>query len=109
MSKIKHKVERFQARIVQAYKERNHEKVSALQFLITRSFYAKIYAVFLVSMSKGARTPGVDKQRWRNDHQKYRIALKMNPADYEAKPYLRIYIGKPGGGLRPLGIPTLAE
>ena len=54
-------VQKLQARIVKAQKEGRHNKVKALQWLLTHSFYAKALAVKRVTSNKGKNTSGVDK------------------------------------------------
>ena len=53
-------VQKLQARIVKAQKEGRHNKVKALQWLLTHSFYAKALAVKRVTSNKGKNTSGVD-------------------------------------------------
>lgn len=47
-------------RIAKAVKENRWNRVKALQYLLTRSFYAKLLAVKRVTSNKGKKTPGVD-------------------------------------------------
>ena len=53
-------VRRLQARIVKAQEEGRHNKVKALQHLLTRSQSARILAVERVTENDGKKTPGVD-------------------------------------------------
>jgi len=53
-------VRRLQARIVKAQEEGRHNKVKALQFLLTRSQSARVLAVERVTENDGKATPGVD-------------------------------------------------
>ena len=50
----------LQMRIAKAVKESRWNKVRALQYLLTHSFYAKLLAVKRVTSNKGKKTPGVD-------------------------------------------------
>ena len=59
-NKAQREVRRLQMRIAKAVKENRWNKVKALQFLITHSFYAKLLAVKRVTSNKGKNTPGVD-------------------------------------------------
>jgi RNA-directed DNA polymerase len=103
-------VEKYQRRIVRAFREGNIEKLTALQYLATRSYYAKAVAVLTVANATGARSPGVDRIRWTTDSQKYRAILAMRQKNYQPSPYLRIFIKKPhGNGVRPLSVPTMAD
>ncbi len=63
---IIHKVNRLQGRIAKAVKEGRWGKVKALMYLISKSFYAKLLAVFRVTTNKGGKTPGVDNIVWLN-------------------------------------------
>lgn len=61
-SKCEAYVRKLQARIVKAQKKGRHNKVKALQWMLTHSFYAKALAVKRVTSNKGKKTSGVDKQ-----------------------------------------------
>lgn len=50
-------VKRLQMRIAKAVEENKRGKVKALQWTLTRSFYARALAVRRVTQNKGARTP----------------------------------------------------
>ena len=63
-SKCEAYVRKLQARIVKAQKEGRHNKVKALQWTLTNSFYAKALAVKRVTSNGGGCTPGVDKEIW---------------------------------------------
>lgn len=54
-------VQKLQARIVKAQREGRNNKVKALQWMLTHSFYAKALAVKRVTTNKGKSTSGVDK------------------------------------------------
>lgn len=57
-------VRKLQARIVKAQKEGRYNKVKALQWTLTHSFYAKALAVKRVTSNGGGNTPGVDMETW---------------------------------------------
>ena len=61
-TKAEQAVKKLQARIVKAQKEGRHNKVKALQWTLTHSFYAKALAVKRVTSNGGGCTPGVDKK-----------------------------------------------
>jgi RNA-directed DNA polymerase len=65
----------MKARIVKAQKEGSHNKVKCLQWLLTRSFYAKASAVKRVTENQGKRTPGVDKELWTTPESKLFVAF----------------------------------
>ena len=87
-SKCEAYVRKLQARIVKAQKEGRHNKVKALQWMLTHSFYAKALAVKRVTSNKGKNTSGVDKQLWDSPKRKYKarftetVLLSRRQAEY---------------------------
>ena len=66
-------VRKLQARIVKAQKEGRYNKVKALQWTLTHSFYAKALAVKRVTSNGGGNTPGVGHaNHGRNPKQKHK-------------------------------------
>ena len=59
-NKCEAKVKKLQARIVKAQKDGRHNKVKAVQWILTHSFYAKALAIKQVTSNKGSDTAGVD-------------------------------------------------
>jgi RNA-directed DNA polymerase len=106
---IKRQVRRLQMRIAKATQSGRHRKAQALQWLLTHSRAAKLLAVWRVTTNQGAKTPGVDKVRWRTDQQKLRAAELITRRGYKPQPLRRLYIPKKNGKLRPLSIPTLHD
>ncbi|MBS9405695.1 group II intron reverse transcriptase/maturase [Halomonas sp. TRM85114] len=106
---VEQSVRRLQARIVKAVEENRWNKVKSLQRLLTRSRSAKLLAVRRVTENKGKNTPGVDGATWTIPSQKLRGASGLRPRGYRPLPLRRIYIPKPNGKLRPLGIPTIRD
>jgi RNA-directed DNA polymerase len=102
-------VRTIQARIVQAQKERKYNKVKSLQFILTRSFYAKAIAVNWVTKNSGKGTSGVDGILWKTDTQKFKAIHGLRANGYRSKPLKRVYIDKSNGNKRPLGIPTMQD
>ena len=70
-------VRRLQMRIAKAVKENKWNKVKTLQYLLTRSFYAKLLAVKRVTSNKGKNTPGVDGVLWKGARAKWRAAYSL--------------------------------
>ena len=105
---IEQQVRRLQMRIAKAFREKKYGKAKALQWLLTHSHHAKLFAVKRVVTNKGAKTPGVDKVIWTTPKQKMRAALTLRRRGYQPLPLRRIYIPKKHGGkLRPLSIPVM--
>ena len=107
--KAQREVRRLQVRIAKAVKENRWNKVRSLQYLLTRSFNAKLLAVKRVTSNKGKKTPGVDGVLWRGVRAKWRAACSLRRRGYHPQPLRRIYIEKKNGKLRPLSIPTIYD
>lgn len=107
--KIIQRVNRLQRRIAKAVKEKRWGKAKALMYLITKSFYAKLLAVFRVSANKGKNTPGVDNTIWIDGYDKLIAAKNLRTRGYSCKPLRRIYIPKKNGKKRPLSIPCMDD
>ena len=106
---VERQVRRLQTRIAQAEKEGRAGKVKALQRILTRSFYAKLWAVRRVVVNKGRRTPGVDGVLWKAPEERWHAARSLKVRGYQPQPLRRIYIPKKNGKLRPLSIPTMGD
>lgn len=89
--------------------EDRYNLVKILQYLLTKSYYAKLLAVRKVLTNKGKRTAGVDGEKWDTAKKKYLGALALKNKGYKAKPLKRTYINKANGKKRPLGIPTMYD
>ena len=102
-------VRRLQARIVQAIQARRWGKVKALQHLLTHSFSAKALAIRRVTENPGKRTPGVDRVLWTTPEKKAAAIPTLRQRGYRAQPLRRVFIPKPNGKMRPLGISTMRD
>src|SRR5215467_10989024 len=107
--RVRQEVRRLQMRIAKATQAGQHRKAQALQWVLTHSRTAKLWAVRRVTTNRGAKTPGVDNVLWRTDRQKLQAALHLKRHGYRPRPLRRHYIPKPNGKLRPLSIPTLHD
>src|SRR5437870_10992570 len=106
---IEKQVRRLQVRIAKAVQASKHRQATALQWLLTHSWAAKLLAVRRVTTNRGAKTPGVDNVIWRTDRQKFQAADNLKRHGYKPKPLRRTYIPKKNGKLRPLSIPTMHD
>ncbi|MEO8402202.1 MAG: reverse transcriptase N-terminal domain-containing protein [Gammaproteobacteria bacterium] len=104
---VEAEVRRLQIRIAKAVREGRHGKVKSLQWLLTHSFSAKLFAVKRVVKNKGGKTPGVDKITWKTPQQKLKAAQSLKRKGYKTQPLRRIYIPKKDGRKRPLSIPCM--
>ena len=107
--KVIQRVSRLQRRIAKAVKEGRWGKVKALMYLVSKSFYAKLLAVFRVTTNKGGNTPGVDNTVWINGIDKLQAAKNLKTRGYSPKPLRRVYILKKNGKKRPLSIPCMHD
>ncbi|CAL7962192.1 RNA-directed DNA polymerase [Gammaproteobacteria bacterium] len=106
--KIVADVRQLQMRIAKAFREGKHGKAKALQWILTHSFSAKLFAVKRVVQNQGAKTPGVDGTVWNTSIKKMKAATSLRRCGYQTKPLKRIYIPKKQKGkLRPLSIPVM--
>src|SRR3974377_505259 len=107
--KIRRDVRRLQLRIAKAIRAVKYGKARALSWLLTHSRSAKLLAVKRVTENKGAKTPGVDNVRGREDRQKDAAVQHWKVRGYRPLPLRRHYIPKKNGKLRPLSIPTMRD
>lgn len=96
-------------RIAKAIEENRYGKAKSLQWLLVRSYSAKLLAIKRVTESKGSNTPGVDKEVWHSGAEKYQALQKLCVRGYRSQPLRRIYIPKRNGKRRPLSIPTMQD
>ena len=102
-------VRRLQRRIFKAAHRRDRRTLRALQQRLIRSVHAKHLAVHQVTTrNRGGRSPGVDGFVATSASQKLSLARKLR-LDGRAAPIRRVTIPKPGGGRRPLGLPTIRD
>jgi RNA-directed DNA polymerase len=106
---VNKKVFNLQKQIAKAEREGRGGKVKRLQNLLTRSIAAKKLAVRQVTENQGAKTPGVDGETWNTPTAKALAVETLKEKGYKPKPLKRVYIPKPNGKERPLGIPIMKD
>ena len=104
---VQRHVRGLQTRIVKATQAGRHNKVKALQWLLTHSFSGKASAVKRVTENKGKNTPGVDKVTWKTPAAKTNAIVSLKRRGYSPLPLRRVFILKKNGKTRPLGIPVM--
>ncbi len=102
-------VRRLQMRIAKAVRDKRWNRVQALQWLLTHSFYGKAIAVKRVTENRGKTTPGVDGETWNTPATKARAVMSLRRRGYQPQPLRRVFIPKANGKSRPLGIPTMLD
>jgi RNA-directed DNA polymerase len=106
-ARVQRHVRRLQTRMVKASQAGRHNKVKALQWLLTHSFSGKALAVKRVTENKGRNTPGVDKVTWKTPGAKTNAIASLKRRGYSPLPLRRVFILKKNGKTRPLGIPVM--
>jgi RNA-directed DNA polymerase len=106
---VNRNVRRLQVRIVKAVEAGRWGKVKALQRLLTHSRDGKLLAVRRVTENQGRKTSGVDGITWEAPEKKVAAVHALRGRGYWPLPLRRVYIPKPNGKLRPLGIPTMKD
>jgi RNA-directed DNA polymerase len=107
--KVKKKVQELQMRIAKAVREGKWRLAKSLQWLLTHSFYGRLWAIRRVVTNKGKTTPGVDGAVWNTPKKKMQAVTLLNRRGYRPHPLRRVYIKKKNGKLRPLSIPTMRD
>ena len=104
-------VKRLQGRIFRAAAAGKRRQVKSLQKLLVRSTSAKRLAVRRVTQQNtGRETPGIDGVVCRTPGSRMRLADDgLSFKGYRPQPVRRVYIPKPDGRRRPLGIPTVRD
>ncbi len=106
---VMHSVRSLQSRIVKAVKARKWRKMKAIQTILSKSYASKLLAIRRITENSGARTAGIDGQKWDTPKAKTEAITQLSTQGYRPLPVRRITIPKKNGKKRPLGIPTMRD
>jgi len=109
-SRVKGQVEKMQREIFRDAQSNNFRTMKEKQKLLVRSLPARLWAVRNVTeVNTGRNTPGIDDCLYRTAEEKVTLAESLRLKDYRPAPARVVYIPKPSGDKRRLGIPTIRD
>ena len=105
-------VVKLRRRMSLASKQGKSKRLRKLQRLIVGSKSNILYSIRKVTSNSGKDTPGIDYITYSTPKEKLEVFKELCSFDfkgYQSIPTKRIYVPKPDGRLRPIGIPTVKD
>lgn len=100
----------LQYEILKAHRKGDCNLVLTTQHMLIKSFAARCLAVRKVTSNQGGKTLGIDEKTYNTDLEKFlAVQAVKDLRNYESNPVRRVYIPRPDGKKRPLGIPTIKD
>lgn len=110
-NQVKLGVRRMQRRIYQQTRAGIFKEVVETEKLLVKSLSARLLAVHQVTeINSGRYTPGIDGVTYHDSAKKVALAERLKQRDkYKPMPARAVFIPKPSGDLRRLGIPVMDD